>query len=139
MTSTDRHPSASLFQGKRVLLLLQGGDGGDCYRRELRHSGAFVLGPIASSLDALTLVYEERPDGAILDARLDAQTSFAVAEFLWRARVPFVLVTFGRAVEMPPEFQSRLLVKGIPVALIADQLFGSSTPTSVIRHGIKVY
>lgn len=139
MTSLDRHPSEFLLQNKRVLLLIQGGDGGDRYRRELRHSGAFVLGPMASSLDALTLVYEERPDGAILDARLDAQTSFAVSEFLWRARLPFVLLAFGGAIEMPPEFEGRLLLRGIPLALIAAKLFGSPTSNSVIRHGNKSY
>lgn len=117
------------LQGKRILLMESAGEVRDRFGRELQRIGAAVLGPAESAIAALELIYGEPPDAGVLDARLDAETSFAVAELLWQEAVPFVFTTSGTALHMPPEFLGRRLGKRTTVTDIADALFGCSNGT----------
>jgi CheY-like chemotaxis protein len=114
------------MRGKRILVLETEGETRKRLELELRDLGAAILGPAQSAVAALELMYDRSPDGALLDARLDAQTSFAVAEFLWREAVPFVFTTSGMALDMPPEFLGRSVSKETPLTDIAEALFGRS-------------
>lgn len=128
--------------GKRILLLERAAATGKRLGQELQSFGATVLGPASSAVAALELIYARPPDGAVLDAALDAQTSYAVAEFLWRERVPFVFKTRDVTLAMPPEFQTRRVGQEATVSQIAEKLFGRSARgvhvahDHVIRHSV---
>jgi len=111
---------------KRILVLETDGATRDRLWRELQSCGAAVLRPTGSAVAALELIYAKLPVGALLDASLDAQTSFAVAEFAWREAVPFVFFTSGAALVMPPELLGRSLSKEASAADIAGALFDRS-------------
>lgn len=112
--------------GKRILLLEPDAAAGERLGQELQNCGAAVLGPASSAVAALELIYANLPDAAVLDAGLDAQTSYAVAEFLWRESVPFIFITADTTLGMPPEFQSRRVGQGATLREIAEMLFGRS-------------
>ena len=59
----------------------------------LRDLGCAVLGPAASTADALLLLARGRPDAALLDLALSDGTAVPVAEALGAAGVPFALLT----------------------------------------------
>lgn len=119
----------SRLKGKRILVVDADEAIRDRLRSELQSSGAAVLGPTGSAVAALELIYAELPDGALLDASLDAETSFAAAEFLWREAVPFVFFTSGAPLEMPPEFLGRSIGRDASATDIARALFGRSMST----------
>ena len=127
----------SRLNRKRILVLEADRATLDRLRRELQSCGAAVLGPTGSAVAALELIYAELPDGALLDASLDAQTSFAVAEFLWREAVPFVFFTSGAALVMPPEFLGRSIGREASAADIAGALFGH--PTNTRRNALEAF
>jgi two-component system, response regulator PdtaR len=55
--------------------------------------GCKVLGPVATSAAALQLIADNTPDAAILDVRLDGETSEPVADALRTHGRPFVLLS----------------------------------------------
>jgi CheY-like chemotaxis protein len=63
----------------------------------LGEAGAQVVGPAATLAAGLDLLREGAPDGAVLDVNLDGVLVYPLAEALWDAGVPFVVVTgYGR-------------------------------------------
>ena len=59
----------------------------------LRGWGCTVLGPVASTTEGLELLRHERPDAALLDAKLADGWVTPLAEALAAAGVPFALLT----------------------------------------------
>jgi two-component system, response regulator PdtaR len=55
--------------------------------------GANILGPVPTVRAAMALIESETPDAAVLDVNLRDATSGPIAEALWAAAVPVVLVT----------------------------------------------
>lgn len=87
--------------------------------------GCSVAGPVAGVEDALGAVEAERPDGAVLDVELAAETVWPVAERLEELRVPFLFATGRAAVEVPPRFRDRLLLlKPVSRTTLGEALAG---------------
>lgn len=65
----------------------------------LRALGAEVVGPVSRLQPARELAKSERLDGAVLDVKLDGETSFPLAEELLDRGVPILFTTgFDRTV-----------------------------------------
>lgn len=63
------------------------------------------VGSVAQALDAIA---KRAPDFALLDVELSREKSFAVAEHLAAAQIPFVFVTgYGAETRIPAEFSAR--------------------------------
>ena len=65
----------------------------DELRRVLIAGGFRVMGPVSSNEDALDLIDQDKPDFAVLDVYLGAETVTPVALELQRLKVPFVLAS----------------------------------------------
>ncbi|WP_244505168.1 response regulator [Pelagibacterium luteolum] len=117
--------SPNIFHGRRVLVLE------DDYWimaelvRDLRESGADVVGPfgeIIQALDALGSV--QNLDAAILDVNIQGNRAFAVADILMDRNIPFVFATGYDASEIPaayaniPVFQKPVTTSDIAQALL---------------------
>jgi DNA-binding response OmpR family regulator len=76
----------------------------------LEDAGLEVIGPVGTSQDALTQISARRPDAALLDGRLQGETSDAIAAALAEQGVPFAFVTGRSAAELPPVFRSAPLL-----------------------------
>lgn len=64
-----------------------------------------TVGSVAQALDAIAA---RAPDFALLDVELGREKSFAVAEQLASAQIPFVFVTgYGAETRIPTEFKTR--------------------------------
>lgn len=74
----------------------------------LTDAGAEVLGPACSVAQAVRLANQEQPDLAVLDWRLEQETSAPVAALLAENSVPFLFHTCSRGV---PE----LGYEGVPI------------------------
>lgn len=71
----------------------------------LKEAGAEVLGPVASSTQALELLGDRRVDAAVLDINLGFGPEFEVARHLHRQQVPIVFATGYGASTVPDEFR----------------------------------
>jgi DNA-binding response OmpR family regulator len=67
----------------------------------LQAAGYRVMGPAATTAEALSLLREETPDVAVLDLNLGNETSFPVFDYLARIGAPFVVLS-GHSPEMVP-------------------------------------
>ena len=73
--------------------------------RAFEASGAEVVGPAASVDGALALLAAtERLDGAVLDANLQGEMAFPVADALGERGVPFVFATGYDESSIPPRY-----------------------------------
>ncbi|CCM79438.1 response regulator [Rhizobium mesoamericanum] len=73
----------------------------------LADAGAHVVGPVATIEDALALIETEpRIDGAILDANLQGDMVFPVADKLSERNVPFLFTTGYDASIIPSRFKN---------------------------------
>lgn len=68
----------------------------------LRERGADVVGPVGTFEEAMRAVAEGDIDQAVLDMNLRGEMSFAVAERLDEAGIPYVIAT-GYSAESLPE------------------------------------
>lgn len=66
----------------------------------LEEAGFWVLGPVGSVRDALSLISRKRPDTAVLDVNLGRETVIPVAEQLNLLHVPFVVASASDATEL---------------------------------------
>ncbi len=66
--------------------------------------GGIVVGPVGRLDQARKLAASEELDGAILDVKLDRETSFPVAEDLLEKNVPVILATGYDAATLPSRF-----------------------------------
>jgi CheY-like chemotaxis protein len=66
--------------------------------------GGEVVGPFGSVADALEVLRRERVDGAVLDVRLDGDTTFQIADVLLQAADPVLFVT-GAVSSIPDRYR----------------------------------
>ena len=71
----------------------------------LRALGAEVVGPFGRLAPALGAVKKEVLDGAVLDVRLDGETSEQVAAELVSRGVPVLLTTGYEGEQLPPDLR----------------------------------
>ena len=71
----------------------------------LRALGAEVVGPFGRLKPALGAVQNEVLDGAVLDVRLDGETSEQVAAELVSRGVPVLLTTGYESEQLPPDLR----------------------------------
>jgi two-component SAPR family response regulator len=88
-------------------------------RRIVEEAGGAVLGPVVSAGDALALATQAKIDAAILDVKLQDNTSIAVGQALDARQIAFVIVTGYDRHVVPRELQ-RAPYLGKPI--IPDQL-----------------
>lgn len=94
----------NLLDGRRILILEDEYLAALDMSQMVEERGGVVVGP-ASRLDqALALVRSEPCDGAILDVRLDGDTSFPVADALMEAGVPVIFATGYDRTMLPTRF-----------------------------------
>lgn len=75
-------------------------------QNELGASGAFVLGPVGTIEDAISLITSESHiDGAVLDVNLSGDWVFPAADLLIDRGVPFVFTTGYDALSLPTRFE----------------------------------
>jgi two-component SAPR family response regulator len=73
----------------------------------LQENGCEVLGPASTVEWALALIYDDKPDLALLDVNLKGVRATPVATALRERGVPFVLVTgYSRAQTSEPELHA---------------------------------
>jgi len=77
----------------------------------LKEAGAEVVGPFASSSQALQLLGGEQVDAAVLDINLGFGPEFEVARHLQRQQVPIVFATGYDASTVPDEFKQSARVE----------------------------
>ena len=71
----------------------------------LENAGATVIGPIATTAEALRLADPAAVDCALVDINLGGGPSFAVAAALKQRSIPFLFTTGYDAVSIPDEFR----------------------------------
>jgi CheY-like chemotaxis protein len=59
----------------------------------LREAGCSIVGPVASSGNALEKIAHEKLDAALLDVRIDGDDAYTVADTLTARGIPFVFVS----------------------------------------------
>jgi len=89
------------LSGKRILVVEDEGIVAFWVSEVLTSAGASVIGPAASVREALALLENGAVDGAVLDYKLQSDTTAAVADLLAAKGVPFVFATGydGTAIE----------------------------------------
>lgn len=105
MNAPLRRPEADpmpILTGRRVLIVEDEYFAAMELQRLVEEAGGEVVGPAGTLADARALVADDI-DGAILDLRLDGNTSVPVAEALRRRGIPFLLVTGLEPEMLPPE------------------------------------
>jgi DNA-binding response OmpR family regulator len=78
---------------------------------QLEDSGWSVIGPVGQSAHALTLLDSAQPHFAVLDINLGHDTSFAVADRLAEAGVPFLFLSGASNDILPDRFHTRTLLQ----------------------------
>lgn len=131
-----RRTAADLQPVRRILLVENEFLLADDLRRRLEACGVAVVGPCATSRDALLKLREAAPvDGAVLDVGLKGETSFAIADELGRLEIPYVFATGFDASSLPSRYEGRpVLQKPVEAAellglLAAPRLRPSSERT----------
>jgi two-component SAPR family response regulator len=78
----------------------------------LRTLGANMVDIASSIADALAAIDRTKPDFAILDLKLDTETTAPIAERLQALRIPFVFVTgYDDLSAMPPPLRRAPLIR----------------------------
>ena len=97
--------TASLLQGRRILVVEDEFMIADGVRRALASAGATVLGPIGNLDDALSFIQSEpHIDGALLDANLVGVYAYPAADLLLSRGVKIVFATGYDLADIPDRF-----------------------------------
>jgi len=73
----------------------------------LRARGAEVIGPAATFAEAMRMVETHWIDRAVLDINLDGEMSFAIADRLDAAGIPYVIATGYAPAALPARFRGK--------------------------------
>lgn len=117
---------ATPLAGRRVLLVEDEFFLADDLARALAAQGAAVIGPAATTDDALDLIERDgRLDGAVLDLNPHGEMAFPVADALLARGVPFVFATGYDAASIPARYAGvTRCEKPVSPAAITRALFG---------------
>lgn len=96
---------AGRLSGKRVLVIEDEYYIAADLQRVLDNEGAIVIGPSGHLDDGLALAAEVL-DAALLDVNLHGQPSFAIADRLLVARVPYTFITGYDSWAIPEDYQA---------------------------------
>lgn len=124
--------SAAPLTGCSVLVLEDDFYLADDIADALQHAGAIVLGPFGNVQGALACLRDARPDLAVLDVNLGAETSIEVGRGLHGDGVPILFATGYDASVLPPDLADvAYLPKPVNMALLVarlDELRAGSAP-----------
>lgn len=90
---------------------------------DLENAGAFVVGPVPTVGRALSLLQSRQVDAALLDIKLNEETSISIVNELQRRAIPYVFVSNISPAELPPRFRDYLVGKPAEMRTIAKTLF----------------
>lgn len=90
---------------------------------DLENAGAVVVGPVPTVARALSLLQSRQVDAALLDIKLNEETSISIVNELQRRSIPYVFVSNINASELPPRFRDYLVGKPADMLQIATSLF----------------
>lgn len=90
------------------------------------HNG-IVIGPVASLDQGMRALEDERPDACILNIRLGADLSYALADTLLAQRIPFIFASSEQRADIPDRFD------GVP--LHAKPIEMVKAAAGLIKHG----
>ena len=93
---------------------------------DLENAGAIVAGPVPTVARALSLLQSSQVDAALLDIKLNEETSISIVNELSRRNIPYVFVSNISPAELPPRFRDALVGKPAEMATIARALFGNA-------------
>lgn len=88
----------------------------------VRKLGCRVIGPAASVVHAIALLYGEAPDAALLDVTLGTESSDLIADALSECGIPFAFVTATPKDRLPARFAGREVLPKPVSAWALDQL-----------------
>jgi hypothetical protein len=111
------------LKGKNVLVLEDEFLIAETTCMDLEAAGAFVVGPVPTVARALSLLQNRPVDAALLDIKLNEETSISIVNELQRRSIPFVFVSNIHPAELPPHYRSFLVGKPADMAVIAESLF----------------
>ena len=103
-------PDAKDLSGRSILVVEDDFYLASDTERALRAAGAEVVGPVPRATLALAALAGGDLDAAVVDINLGEGPSFAVAEALKRAGVPFVFVTAQSPSEIPEQYRNRPVI-----------------------------
>jgi CheY-like chemotaxis protein len=92
---------------------------------DLENAGAIVVGPVPTVGRALSLLQSRQVDAALLDIKLNEETSISIVNDLSRRAIPYVFVSNINPSELPPRFRDALVGKPAEITTIATVLFRS--------------
>ncbi|MFC3640433.1 response regulator [Aquibium oceanicum] len=118
--------TASLFAGRRILIVEDEYFLAEDIREELERFGVEVVGPASDVSSAIRMIDVDAPiDGAILDVNIKGETVFPVADLLMDQGVPFVFASgFDPGLEARRYPGFVLCRKPLKLHEIAEALFG---------------
>lgn len=118
--------TASLFAGRRILIVEDEHFLAEDIREELEGFGVEVVGPASDVSSAIRMIDVDAPiDGAILDVNIKGETVFPVADLLMDQGVPFVFASgFEPGLEASRYPGFVLCRKPLKLNQIAEALFG---------------
>jgi CheY-like chemotaxis protein len=90
---------------------------------DLESAGAVVVGPVPTVARALSLLQSRQVDAALLDIKLNEETSISIVNELQRRAIPYVFVSNISPSELPPRFRDYLVGKPADMRTIAACLF----------------
>lgn len=90
------------------------------------HNG-IVIGPVTSLDHGMKALEDEQPDACILNIRLGADLSYALADELLVQRVPFIFASSEQRADIPDRFD------GVP--LHAKPIEMVNAAAGLIKHG----
>lgn len=87
-------PAASDLTGLRILVVEDSWDVGTGLKMLLEACGAVIVGPVATTADALSLISQEAPDVALVDINLrNGEQSYALIDHLHGRGIRVVVVS----------------------------------------------
>lgn len=105
MVSTDSEQQAASLRGRCVLIVEDDYFIANDLAKGFEAADIQIVGPVPSLAKALTLVEQERIDGAVLDINLDGEKVYEVADALIARGVPAVFVTGYERPSIPARYQ----------------------------------
>lgn len=115
-------PSPSRLPARSVLIIEDEWAVATLIASGVRKLGCRVVGPAASVVHAIALLYGEAPDAALLDVTLGTESSDLIADALTECGIPFAFVTATPKDRLPARFAGREVLPKPVSAWALDQL-----------------
>lgn len=115
--------TTSAFENRSILVVED--DDNVCHELvdKLKQSGARIVGPAASAIDALLLLEHVDIDAALIDIHVDTDSSIPIASRLLDDNVPFVFATSENCSDLPDAYKGFVIDDVVDLQAIANTLF----------------